>query len=344
MAGSPRVPSVMSPFAAPMLRALAPLVVAWTGTAAAADDPRLHAIGGRWHIEQAVPFKDDYDDPRAPCELIAGGSFTGGFQDWLLLPFSEHDGDAWAATDADIVSGASLLVPMDGQVARLTAHVAATGPDGEAVVDPASAVAEISLVATRIVSRPQLTLVLLGGWEVVVFGDAQYEFIVRVDVVSSNGIVASHLVSDLPSPVGLPCGHGLAAFGVIGHRDPIVTLDLLGTPGQPAGLALGDEVDIRVTLELHAAAAGPCDLAELVAALYVDEFQFCGEGPSADLDGSGLVDGIDLALLLGAWGSCRRLDAACPADLDLDAAVGGGDLGLLLGAWSQPGDLPVTEG
>lgn len=47
-----------------------------------------------------------------------------------------------------------------------------------------------------------------------------------------------------------------------------------------------------------------------------------------DLDGNGIVDGADLAILLSAWG-----DAGGPADLDGDGVVGGSDLGLLLGAW-----------
>lgn len=47
-----------------------------------------------------------------------------------------------------------------------------------------------------------------------------------------------------------------------------------------------------------------------------------------DINGDGLVNGIDLALLLGAWGSS---DAA--ADLDADGVVGGSDLSLLLGGW-----------
>lgn len=49
---------------------------------------------------------------------------------------------------------------------------------------------------------------------------------------------------------------------------------------------------------------------------------------SADLDGSGAVDGTDLGLLLGAWGT------AGPGDLDGSGVVDGTDLGVLLGAWS----------
>jgi hypothetical protein len=47
----------------------------------------------------------------------------------------------------------------------------------------------------------------------------------------------------------------------------------------------------------------------------------------ADLDDSGEVDGADLGLLLGAWGSSGA------ADIDGSGEVDGADLGLLLGAW-----------
>jgi hypothetical protein len=48
---------------------------------------------------------------------------------------------------------------------------------------------------------------------------------------------------------------------------------------------------------------------------------------TADLDGSNEVDGADLGLLLGGWGT------AGVGDLDGNGDVDGGDLGLLLAAW-----------
>ncbi|MFO0784342.1 MAG: hypothetical protein U0636_11740 [Phycisphaerales bacterium] len=49
-----------------------------------------------------------------------------------------------------------------------------------------------------------------------------------------------------------------------------------------------------------------------------------------DLDHDGIVNGTDLGLLLGAWGTTGDSEA----DLDHDGVVNGTDLGLLLGAWS----------
>lgn len=54
----------------------------------------------------------------------------------------------------------------------------------------------------------------------------------------------------------------------------------------------------------------------------------CAADPTADLDGDGDVDGADLGLLLGAWGT------GGPGDLDGSGVVDGADLGLLLGQWS----------
>jgi hypothetical protein len=47
----------------------------------------------------------------------------------------------------------------------------------------------------------------------------------------------------------------------------------------------------------------------------------------ADLDGSGLVDGADLGILLANWGQSGQ------GDIDGDGLVGGADLGILLAAW-----------
>lgn len=50
--------------------------------------------------------------------------------------------------------------------------------------------------------------------------------------------------------------------------------------------------------------------------------------PRSDLDGNGVVDGGDLGILLGAWGTSDPL-----SDLNGDGTVDGGDLGLMLGEW-----------
>jgi len=50
-----------------------------------------------------------------------------------------------------------------------------------------------------------------------------------------------------------------------------------------------------------------------------------------DLNDDGVVDGTDLAQVLGSWGAC----ADCAADFDDNDVVDGADLSTLLGAWGQ---------
>ena len=51
--------------------------------------------------------------------------------------------------------------------------------------------------------------------------------------------------------------------------------------------------------------------------------------PNPDLDGDGVVDASDLAILLASFGPC----ANCAADLDGSGIVDAGDLAILLGNW-----------
>ena len=48
-----------------------------------------------------------------------------------------------------------------------------------------------------------------------------------------------------------------------------------------------------------------------------------------DVNGDGVIDGADLASLLGAWGKCE----GCPEDIDGNGVVDGADLATVLGAW-----------
>lgn len=52
-----------------------------------------------------------------------------------------------------------------------------------------------------------------------------------------------------------------------------------------------------------------------------------------DLDASGVVTGMDLAILLANWGPCPGNGQFCPGDLDGNGSVNGMDLANLLAAW-----------
>ncbi len=53
----------------------------------------------------------------------------------------------------------------------------------------------------------------------------------------------------------------------------------------------------------------------------------------ADLNGDGLVDAADLALVLSAWGPCGKRPGGCPADLTGDGLVDAADLAMVLADW-----------
>lgn len=54
-------------------------------------------------------------------------------------------------------------------------------------------------------------------------------------------------------------------------------------------------------------------------------------GNSADLNGDGVVDGMDLAELLSYWGVCP---SPCPPDFNNDGQVNGEDLAFILASWT----------
>lgn len=68
---------------------------------------------------------------------------------------------------------------------------------------------------------------------------------------------------------------------------------------------------------------------ELASAATFEAVLVPDDGVVGDINGDGNVDGADLTMLLGSWGSD---DAA--ADLDDDGLVDGGDLTMLLGNWT----------
>jgi len=60
------------------------------------------------------------------------------------------------------------------------------------------------------------------------------------------------------------------------------------------------------------------------------EIRVLPECANADINCDGLVNGADLALVLGNWGEC----ADCPEDLNDDGVVNGADLAIVLGGWT----------
>lgn len=100
---------------------------------------------------------------------------------------------------------------------------------------------------------------------------------------------------------------------------PITGLQVLGY-ATPEIMNFEVDADGRVTL---------VGFATHVALNRREAFKWTGVATiPGDLNGSGTIDALDLAILLGAWGS-----PAGPADLDRDGVVAGGDLAVMFSHW-----------
>ena len=69
----------------------------------------------------------------------------------------------------------------------------------------------------------------------------------------------------------------------------------------------------------------------LLSLLIPAAFAHGQEGCAADADGDGIVNGGDLAMVLGGWGPC----ADCGADLNANGLVNGEDLAVVLTRWGS---------
>lgn len=87
----------------------------------------------------------------------------------------------------------------------------------------------------------------------------------------------------------------------------------------------------QYTLTISADAGEQFNIPDLSAAQY--SMMFTVTSCVGDFDDSGTVDGADVGVLLGAWGTTGGADGA--ADLDCDGTVNGGDVGVLLSSWGS---------
>lgn len=115
----------------------------------------------------------------------------------------------------------------------------------------------------------------------------------------------------------------------------VVTLDVPQSPDGFCTFAGGTTASSPTFI--YASACGLSDFANLASIGFPNNQWFvelsgdfgCGDGIVGDLNTDGIVDGADLAILLGAWGSNDPV-----ADLSGDGEVGGADLSILLGNWT----------
>jgi hypothetical protein len=109
--------------------------------------------------------------------------------------------------------------------------------------------------------------------------------------------------------------------------------DVQGWLDDPASnfgwLVQGNEDDIQTAHRFDSREAPDEPMRPLLTITYVID----DGGIPGDLTGDNIVNGEDLALLLGAWGPCDDCEN-CPADLDDSCEVDGADLAILLGNWT----------
>jgi len=140
-------------------------------------------------------------------------------------------------------------------------------------------------------------------------------------VAIGQGIVAINAVSAQTEASGSSAVF-LYRPGPVAGEDPWMSAGVrIGQSGTDFGAALAFAGGRLVIGEPGATVDG----IEAAGAVHVIDLAF------ADLNNDGIVNGADLAMLLGAWGPALPGN---PADLNLDGVVNGNDLALLLGNWS----------
>lgn len=158
----------------------------------------------------------------------------------------------------------------------------------------------------------------LQGWQLWEVTDVSTDGRTLVGNASLGGVNRGWKAS-IPSDLGAALRGTLSILRNLGE----------GTLGPPADVAIG-----LAPLSLTATDVdgdGRDDLA--VADSVAKSVSVLLNHPWTDITGDGLVNGADIAALLGGWGSCDPC-ARCPADLNGDCAVNGADITALLGAWS----------
>ena len=194
--------------------------------------------------------------------------------------------------------GSPILSTVSGGV-----HAAIGDVDGDTVPDVLSG----GFIAT---GQGDGTFVSGGAYAGAGNGDVQ---LADLDLDGDLDLVTSGGTMNNTVSIGLNTGAGVFTPAV---GSPVT----VGT--RPQGLRLGDIngdglPDISVVNEL----SDTVSLIENVA------------GILEDLNGDGVVNGGDIAVVLNNWGPCPAPPATCPADLSGDSVVDGQDVAFILNAW-----------
>ena len=242
----------------------------------------------------------------------------------FMLALGLTAGAASASTELSTCSDAGFVIP-DGSVAgQSTLLSIAPGPDPLVVV---GARLELELehpwvgdLVVRLVSPSETTLLTLVDRPGQVpagfpgpFGCGGDDIVATLDDAAAVSIEAACTTDQFPVFTGelRPQAPLSGLYGV----DPVGDWRI-----EVADLQSGD-AGVFVSACLRLDVATDCDRDGVP-----DDCVSC----PGDLDGDGAVDGSDLSVLLGYWGTANQT-----ADLDGDGTVSGADLSVLLGNWGD---------
>ena len=195
-------------------------------------------------------------------------------------------------------------------------QLAETGSNGifaneaQAAVDAGDAFAVIQ--RTRWVCPPQISHSLCGTGMFEIEVDSDYPLVTLASMIGPSpdwfvGLVAEPMMVDGGWVIEKSLPMHPYDGGTRSNDDSFALFGPLNDPPQPVSL-ITDETG------------------QLIGGQSIGTFTFRLKCP-ADLNGSGDVDGSDLAVLLAAWGQPGG------TDLNQDGTTNGGDLAVLLAAW-----------
>jgi hypothetical protein len=264
------------------------------------------------------------------CQPLSFGDFESGLAGWEVTTTPSERGDAATSAAVDVIDASKPGPRGGGRFDESTLQVAISAVAGEhGGAGAAETLVEISRII--IVSSELLEFVRGGGFGFQFFGAAGRGIEVEVEVVGAgcggqvNHVIYSNITA--PSP---ECGLGLSVLGTLAAAGPDV-VDL-----EAAGIVWGEYATLTIRVRAAAETLLPCQLAISQAVVLIDGFQACSQFLAEDFNEDGHVNGVDLAMLLAAWGPCAdpvQPSCDCPIDLDFSGGVDGADLAWLLASW-----------
>ena len=269
---------------------------------------------------------------------------------FVICPFSQAGPEWIEEDDAGSTTGSAQVIetPGGGSLSRIQGSL-----NGPAVAGGRPGTVDFEDVYQIIVTDPPMFLID--------YSDAKLDFALYLFKQSGLPLLGS-LDSIIP-PMQPSIGPVLPAMstdgtGVVLTAPGIYYLAISGNDRMPAS-ALGPAFFFATPTEVSGpdGPGGMLPLTQWIGPGLTGDYDIMmihgvsGAEPScpADIDGDGVVGGIDLGILLASWSipvgapGCAGL-LPCLADLNGDGVVDGLDLGILLASWSIPPTAPGCAG